>query len=222
MSQKESRTRKKGHSKIGETQDDCENREQKRLNNFDPRHKLQRTMTSDRLSYLLQEVSKSNPCGVLLNSVKGMTIHSFHSRNLTVSGNANEIISSKSNQTLNEKITMLLNKMSFNQKEVKLVEKVTRSQQDSQECVEHPKGRLIASNYHSYHTKINTTIKSKASVRPKTTNLAASMLYHEENISQYESVKWKIANEIEALRNFMQWKQQNIDFKLKKCRLFLD
>ena len=87
--------RKMLHSQMGEMPDYSGSRKYKRvvkLNNFDPRQKLQRIMTGERLSNLIQ--SNSNPCAVLLKSVEGMTIPV--AQNLTVTGIENEIITSNS------------------------------------------------------------------------------------------------------------------------------
>ena len=61
--------RKRLCSLMGKMPDDSESIENKRsveLNNFDPRQKLQRTMTEDPLSNLMHKILNPNPCAVFL------------------------------------------------------------------------------------------------------------------------------------------------------------
>lgn len=171
--------RKKIRSKMGEQPNDSENSEHLRsieLDKFDPREKLQRTMTNERLSNLLQRLSKSNPCAVLFKLIEGMAIPSLDKENLTAMGIASEITTSQNECDTSEKLSNFLKKLVFQEKEVNLVEKLTREQSDSSAWIEHRKGRLTASKHHTYHTKMNTIISNKKTTHPKTTHLVAELL----------------------------------------------
>ena len=73
-------------------------------------------MSGKRLSTLLNKLYKSNPTAVLFKSVEGMSIPS--SNNLTVIGIANEVNNSDSTLSDDEKITSLLKKLCFSEKEI--------------------------------------------------------------------------------------------------------
>ena len=105
---------------MGEMPDDNESREYKRsveLNNFDPRQKLQRTMTGEHLSSFMHKVSNSNHCAIFLKSVEEMTVPV--AQRLTVIGIANKIIISNSMMS-NEKVNTFLKRLFFNKKVISL------------------------------------------------------------------------------------------------------
>ena len=76
-----------------------------KLNNFDPRQKLQRTMTREHLSNLIHKIPNWTPWAVFLKSVEGMLI--LVAENLTVIGIENKIIISNSMMS-NEKVNTFL------------------------------------------------------------------------------------------------------------------
>ena len=201
------------------------NREEVRmaeLSKFDPREKLQQTMTNDRLTLLLNRIHKSNPNAVLFKSIEGMSIDSVESRNLTVTSIANEVAIGC--QDKHEQVATLLKKLCFSEKKCAAVERCTRNQSNSEEWFEHRKGRLTASKHHEYYTKINTIMKVRTPVKPKTTQLVSNLLYQDKRLDNFAAVQWGKCNEEKAaLKEFYALEAtKHIDFKLEKSGLFLD
>ena len=216
--------RKKIRSQMGENPEDMEstNREETRmieLNKFDPREKVHQKMTNERLSLLIHKLSHSNPSAVVFKSIEEMSIPT--SKNLTVIGIATEV--SKINLSDSEKITKLLKKLIFSDKEKSSVESTTRNQSESKCWIDHRKGRLTASKHHEYYTKINTVLKTRGKIQPKTTQLVSSLIYQNNDLSKLQAIKWGREHEKDALRAFYSLEAtKHVDFKLEKAGLFLD
>ena len=63
----------------------------------------------------------------------------------------------------------------------------------------------------------------KASIKPRTTTMAAEIIFRENNISNLASVKWGIENEKSALKYFYTKEVVlHTNFGIKKCGLFVD
>ena len=186
-------------TKLRSKQATSSNREEVRmaeLNKFDPREKLQQNMTNERLTLLLNGIQKSNPTAVLFKSIEGMSIDSVTCHNLTVISIANEVTIGC--QDKDEKMTTLLKKLCFSEKECAAVERCTRNQSNSKERIEHRKGRLTASKHHEYYTKINTIMKTRTPVKPNTTPLVSSLLCQDKKLDKVAAVQWGKCREEEA------------------------
>jgi hypothetical protein len=122
-----------------------------------------------------------------------------------------------------EKMTTLLKKLCFSEKECAAVERCTRNQSNSKEWIEHRKGRLTASKHHEYYTKINTIMKTRIPVTPKTTPLVSNLLCQDKKLDKVATVQWGKCKEEEALKEFYALEAtKHIDFKLEKSGLYLD
>ena len=94
------------------------------LNLFDLRTNIDRNVTGERLSEFFYSPSLSNPSTVLLKSTEGILIAT--SMNLSLTNITNEVVVNHKNSSSDEKITLLLRKLSFTEKEIQNIEKSTR------------------------------------------------------------------------------------------------
>ena len=88
----------------------------------------------------------SSPSAVLFKSIEGMSIAT--SMNLSLTNITNEVVRNHKNSSSDEKITLLLRKSCFTEKEIQNIGKSTRGQSDSNAWKEHRKERLTASKHH--------------------------------------------------------------------------
>ena len=101
-------------------------REEKRmqeLNLFDSRTNIHINVTGVRLSEFFYSLSLSSPSAVLFKSIEGMSIAT--SMNLSLTNIANEVVVNHKNSSSDEKITLLLRKLCFTEKEIQNIEKST-------------------------------------------------------------------------------------------------
>ena len=102
-------------------------REEKRmqeLNLFDPRTNIHRNVPGERLSEFFYSLSLSSPSAVLFKSIEGMSIAA--SMNLSLTNITNEVVVNHKNSSSDEKVTFLLRKLCFTEKEIQNIEKSTR------------------------------------------------------------------------------------------------
>ena len=122
--------RKKMRSSMGDKPKDTIPREEKRmqeLNLFDPRTNIHRNVTGERLSEFFYSLSLSSPSAVLFKSIEGMSIAA--SMNLSPTNITNELVVNHKNSSSEEKVTFLLRKLCFTEKEIQNIEKSTRDSQ---------------------------------------------------------------------------------------------
>ena len=144
--------RKKMRSSMGDKPKDTIPRVEKRmqeLNLFDLRTNIDRNVTGERLSEFFYSPSLSNPSTVLLKSTEGILIAT--SMNLSLTNITNEVVVNHKNSSSDEKITLLLRKSCFTEKEIQNIEKSTRGQSDSNAWKKHRIGRLTASKHHELY-----------------------------------------------------------------------
>ena len=110
------------------------------------------------------------------------------SMNLTLTNISDEVVVNKKNSSSNEKITLLLRKLCFMEKEIQNIEKSTWGQSDSNAWYEYRKGRLTASKHHKLYAKINTISQVRSSMHPKTTPLVCS-IFPDDKLKNLEPVK---------------------------------
>ena len=146
-----------------------EEKRMQELNLFDPQTNIHRNVTGERLSEFFYSLSLSSPSAVLFKSIEGMSIAT--SMNLSLTNIANEVVENYRKTSSDEKITLLLRKLSFTEKEIQNIQKGTRGQSDSNAWNKHRKGRLTASKHHELFSKINTIYKVRSSTYPKTAPL---------------------------------------------------
>ena len=116
--------RKKMRSSMGDKPKDTIPREEKRiqeLNLFD-RTNIHRNQYS--LSVFFYSLSLSSLSAVLFKSLEGMSI--VTSMSLSLTNTANEVVVNHKNSSSDEKITLLLRKLCFTEKEIQNIEKSTR------------------------------------------------------------------------------------------------
>ena len=120
-------------------------REEKRmqeLNLFDPQTNIHRNVTGERLSEFFYSLSLSSPAAILFKSIEGMSIAT--SMNLSMTNIAIEVVVNHKNSSSDKKITLLLRKLCFMEKETQNIEKSTCGQSDFNAWKEHHKGQLSA------------------------------------------------------------------------------
>ena len=189
------------------------------LNKFDPRMTKHQNMTGDRLSNLLFTLYKSNSDAVLFKSIEGCAIPT--KSNLTVLGIANS--ASLENLNDDEKIAKFLRCLCFSDNDVKVVEKMTRTQSKSPHWKEHRKGCLTASKYRDVFTKVNTPAKHKSSYSLKVTPLVADLIYQDNNLDHIEAIKRDHNHEEDAAKAFYILEAtKHLDFKAEPAGLFVD
>ena len=143
--------------------------------------------------------------------------------NLTLTNIANEVVVNYKNTSSDQKITSLLRKLYFTEKEIQSIEKSTREQSDSNAWKEHRKGRLTASEHHELYSKFNTISKVRSPTHPKTALRSCSIIFPDDKSKNLEPVKWGRDNEGSALKAFyVKEDVKHIEFKLENAGLFLD
>ena len=96
----------------------------------------------------------------------------------------------------NEKrVSTLFEQMAMTQDECTKLEMKTRDQSSSELWVEARKGRLTASKHREIFTKVSSVTRATGSIKPRTTPMAAEIIFRENNISNLASVRWGIENE---------------------------
>ena len=170
------------------------------LNLLDPRTNIHRNVTRERLSEFFYSLSLSSPSAVLFKSIEGMSIAT--SMNLSLTNIANEVVENYRKTPSDEKITLLLRKLSFTEKEIQNIQKGTRGQSDSNAWNKHRKGRLTASKHHELFSKINTIYKVRSSTHPKTAPLVCWILFPDAKLKNLDPVNWGWENESNALKAF--------------------
>ena len=119
--------RKKMISSMGDKPKDtipCEEKRMQELNLFDPQTNIHRNVTGERLSEFFYSLSLSSPSAILFKSIEGMSIAT--SMNLSMTNIANEVVVNHKNFSSDEKISMLLRKLCFMEKEIQNIEKSIR------------------------------------------------------------------------------------------------
>ena len=97
------------------------------LNLFDPRTNIHRNQYC--LSVFFYSLSLSSLSAVLFKSLECMSVAASMSLNLT--NIANEVVVNRKSSSSDEKITLLLKKLCFTEKEIQNIEKSTGGQSDS-------------------------------------------------------------------------------------------
>ena len=104
---------------MGDKPKDTIPREEKRmqqLNLFDPRTNIHRNVTGVYLSGFFYSLSLSSPSTILFESIEGMSIAT--SMNFSKTDIAIEVVVNHKNSSSDEKITLLLRKLCFMEKEI--------------------------------------------------------------------------------------------------------
>ena len=101
-----------------------EEKRMQELNLFDPQTNIHRNVTGERLSEFFYSLSLSSPSAVLFKSIEGMSIAA--SMNLSLTNITNEVVVNHKNSSSDEKVTFLLRKLCFTEKEIQNIEKSTR------------------------------------------------------------------------------------------------
>ena len=153
----------------------CEEKRMQELNLFDPRTNIHRNVTGECLSEFFYSLSLSSPSAILFKSIEGVLIAT--SMNLSMTNIAIEAVVNHKNSSSNKKITLLLRKLCFTEKEIQNIEESTWGQSDSNAWKENHKGRQTASKHHKLYSRINAISKVRGFRHPKTTPLVCSIIF---------------------------------------------
>ncbi|XP_015780693.1 PREDICTED: uncharacterized protein LOC107358609 [Acropora digitifera] len=85
-------------------------------------------------------------------------------------------------------------------------------------------GRITASNFHTYHTKMESILKSRKRSKSTYTPLVFNILNKSDDISQLPQIKWGIEHEKDAIKSFLSdvaSKHANGMNGFKQCGLFI-
>ena len=77
---------------------------------------------------------------------------------------------------------IFLKNMNISDKTIQQLEKATRGQSENELWRQIRLGRLTASNHHNIYTKMNSVLKSIDPIKPKTTTLAAQIIFGGPNL----------------------------------------
>lgn len=79
--------------------------------------------------------------------------------------------------------------------EVKREQIETRGQSGNEMWFDQQEGRITASNFHTYHTKMESILKSRKRSKSTYTPLVFNILNKSDDISQLPQIKWGIEHE---------------------------
>ena len=194
----------------------------KALRDFDPRLPRHRESDDDQIK-LFYECLAKNPMtkgAVLFKSIEA-TETSVSSEKFVIEQVVEKVMDL--NVSNEERVSTLFEQMAMTQDECTKLEMKTRDQSSSELWVEARKGRLTASKHREIFTKVSSVTRATGSIKPRTTPMAAEIIFRENNISNLASVRWGIENEQSALKYF--YAKEGVlhtNFGIKKCGLFVD
>ena len=87
--------------------------------------------------------------------------------------------------------------------EVRRVEIETRGQSGNEMWFDQTEGRITASNFHTYHTKMESILKSRKRSKSTYTLLVFNILNKSDDISHLPQIKWGIEHEKDAIKSFL-------------------
>ena len=93
-----------------------EEKRMQKLNLFEPRTNIYRNVTGEHLSEFFYSLSLSGPSAVLFKSIVGMSIAT--TLNFTLTDIANKVVVNNKNSSSDQKITLILRKLCFTEKEI--------------------------------------------------------------------------------------------------------
>ena len=214
--------RKKLRSTAKDSDDNREEYRSLELYKFDPRKPFHRRTTDQQYTGLLVSLNKTNPGAVLFKSVESLRIDPWASE-FNIPDQARSI--AEGNWASDDSmITSFLCNLAIGPVRQAQLEKATRGQTSNHKWRDARKGRITASQHHAVYTKVNAVVKATGILKPKTTPLAAKLIYRDsEDLSSIDAVKWGVDHEQVALKLFYaQEATKHRDFKLSEIGLVVD
>ena len=110
-------------------------------------------------------------------------------------------VKTNKSKTCEEIASSFLEHCQMTNDEVKRVEIETRGQSGNKMWFDQREGRITASNFHTYHTKMESTLKSRK--RGKNTYMVFDILNKSDDISHLPQIKWGLEHEKDAIKSFL-------------------
>lgn len=114
---------------------------------------------------------------------------------------ASNVKDANHNATNEELLLSFFDALSFNDNQLKEIEKATRSQSQSFQWKSQRRGRITSSRFHDVYTKVNSLKASKGQIKPKTLPLITSLL-SPPNLDHVYAVQYGKKHECDARQAF--------------------
>ena len=197
--------------------------EQELREHFDPRKPCDRVLTNERVSDLLRKIKECEPSSCVLNSIEHAKDDGLP-RPLKEKALAFMSVKTNKSQSCEEIASSFLQYCQMTNDEVKRVEIETRGQSGNEMWFDQREGRITASNFHTYHTKMESILKSRKRSKSTYTSLVFNILNKSDDISHLPQIKWGIEHEKDAIKSFLSdaaSKHGNGMNGFKQCGLFI-
>ena len=197
--------------------------EQELREHFDPRKACDRVLTNERVSDLLRKIKECQPSSCVLNSIEHAKDDGLP-RPLKEKALAFMSVKTNKSKTCEEIASSFLEHCQMTNDEVKRVEIETRGQSGNKMWFDQREGRITASNFHTYHTKMESILKSRKRGKNTYTPLVFDILNKSDDISHLSQIKWGIEHEKDAIKSFLSdvaSKHANGMNGFKQCGLFV-
>ena len=130
---------------------------------------------------------------------------------------ASEILEKNPNASEDELTRLFSEKLSFNDSNIKELEKATRNQSSQNIWKEQRKGRITASNFHDVYTKVETLLRMRGrEVKTKVTPLLVRLL-DPPDLSDIPAIKWGRLHEKDASAAFFNEEGKKDTNPKKEC-----
>ena len=197
--------------------------EQELREHFDPRKACDRVLTNERVSDLLRKIKECQPSSCVLNSIEHAKDDGLP-RPLKEKALAFMSVKTNKSKTCEEIASSFLEHCQMTNDEVKRVEIETRGQSGNKMWFDQQEGRITASNFHTYHTKMESILKSRKRGKNTYTPLVFDILNKSDDISHLPQIKWGLEHEKDAIKSFLSdvaSKHANGMNGFKQCGLFV-
>ena len=190
---------------------------------FDPRRPCDRKLTNERVSDLLSKIKECEPSACVLNSIEHAKDDGLP-QPLKEKASAFMSVVVKNEKPCEEIASQFLEQCQMTSHEVKRVEIETRGQSGNKLWFEQREGRITASNFHTYHTKMESILKSRKKSKSTYTPLVFKILNKSDDISHLPQIKWGNDHEKDAIKPFLSdvaSQHANGMNGFKQCGLFI-
>ena len=172
-------------------------------NHFDPRKLQDRQLTNERVSTLINGIIQNIPSACALYSIEHTKDDGLPEAlpQRALSFMASEEMKGK---PLQHTAPLFLKECQMTADQVKRVEIETQGQNTNDLWYQQRKGRVTASNFHTFHTKAQSILNRRGQndKKPVYSSLVSS-LFSKSDVSHLPPIKWGTAHEKDALKAFM-------------------